>query len=246
MGAFVFNDRMKRFWMTSAAACLLLALAPGAASAAIVEVGATASPLISPVCPAGVSQVNCTIVLTQVTALEAARDGVAYPTTITKPGLVVGLSLGISALSSNAATVASDIKYLNGTYGGAPQAQLTVLRPVGRRSRHGWAVAAQSADFQLQPFLGQVVQFPLTTALPVVPGEVLALTVPTWAPVLSFNLSATQFSYRQSRRAKCIHPPSSVLSQSVVGQRTRYECAYAGTRVEYSATEITTPIPGAH
>jgi hypothetical protein len=224
---------------------MLLAIAPVAASAQLIEVGATTSPLIAPVCPPGVSPANCTIVLTQVTALETARDSVANPTTITKAGEIVAFSLGVSALSSKPATVKSDIQYLNGAYGGPAQAQLTVLRPVGRRSQHGWAVAAQSADYQLLPYLGQIVEFPLTTPLPVVPGEVLALTVPTWAPVLTFNLTPTQFSYRQSRKAKCSSAPASAQAQTMVGQRSQYQCSYAGTRVEYSATEITTPIPGA-
>src|SRR5271165_3686006 len=232
---------MKRFSMACAAACLLLASAPTIASAAMIQVGATTSPLISPICPANVTQANCTIVLTQVTALETARDGVAYPTKITKAGEIVAFTLGVSALSTKAATVKSDIQFLDGTYGGTAQAQLTVLRQVGRRSRNDWMVAAQTPDFQLQSYLGQLVQFPLATPLPVVPGEILALTVPTWAPVLTFNLSTSQFSYRQSRRAKCVSAPASAQAQSLVGQRARYDCNYAGTRVEYSATENTTP-----
>jgi hypothetical protein len=232
---------MRRFWSVLAAACLLLGLVPVAASAQMIEIGATTSPLIAPVCPAGVSQTNCTIVLTEVSAVETARDGVVNPTTITKPGEIVAFSLGVSGLSANSATVRSDIRYLNGAFGGPAQAQLAVLRPVGRKALHGWRVAAQSQDFQLLPYLGQVVQFPLTTPLPVVPGEVLALTVPTWAPVLSFNLSQTQFSYRQSR-TKC-KSPSTAQAQTLIGQHARYACSYAGTRVEYSATEITSPSP---
>jgi hypothetical protein len=236
---------MKRFLGATCVACFLLAPVPATASAATIEVGATTSPLIAPACPPGVSQTNCTIVLTQMTAIEASRDGVANPTTITKPGDLVAFSLGVSGLSKQSATVKSDIQYLNGAYGGPPEAQLTVLRPRGKRSLHSWAVAAQSPDFQLLPFLGQVVEFPLATGLPVVPGEVLALTVPTWAPVLSFNLTPTQFSYRQSRNANCIKPPGSGHAQVMIGNRAQYQCSYAGTRVEYSATEITTPVPGA-
>ena len=74
------------------------------------------------------------------------------------------------------------------------------------------------------------------------PGEVVALTVPTWAPVLTFDLTATQFSYRQSRRAKCTAAPTSVQAQTAIGAGAHYGCSYAGTRVEYSATEITTPV----
>ena len=36
----------------------------------------------------------------------------------------------------------------------------------------------------------------------------IGLTVPTWAPVLSYNLNASKFAYRQSRKANCSTPPA--------------------------------------
>jgi hypothetical protein len=245
---------MKRFLLAPGALILLAALVPAPASAQEIQLGATSTPLIAPVCPAGVTQTNCTIVLTQVTALETIRDGIAYPTTVKKAGEIVGFSLGLSSISANKTTLRGIIKYLDSTYGPQPtcgttptaavcaaQAQLTVLRPVGKKSLRQWAVAAQTPAYSLQPYLGQVVQFPLITPLPVVPGETVALTIPTWAPVLSFNLPTAKFAYRQSRKANCTHPAASIQAQLVIGNMARYGCDYAGTRVEYSATEITTP-----
>ena len=40
-------------------------------------------------------------------------------------------------------------------------------------------------------------------------------------------------------------PPGSGHAQALIGNLAQYQCAYAGTRVEYSATEITTPVGGA-
>jgi hypothetical protein len=234
---------MKRSLLVPLATLLLAALVPATALAAEIELGATSTAVVAPVCPAGVSQSACKIVLTQVTALETVRDGVDYPTTVRKAGEIVAFTLGVSALSSSAKTVAGDIKYLNTTYGGSAQAELTVLRPIGKHSLRQWAVAAQSADYHLQSYLGQVVQFPLATPLPVVPGEVIALTVPTWAPVLSFDLTPSKFAYRQSRKANCTYPPASLQAQLTIGQNAAYQCDYPGTRVEYTATEITSPTP---
>jgi hypothetical protein len=95
--------------------------------------------------------------------------------------------------------------------------------------------------FKVQPYLGQVVQFPLTTTLAVLPGDVVALTTPTWAPVLSIDLPSSKFAYRQSRGTSCNSPPATNAAQST-GQTTAYTCDYPGTRVEYSATEITNPV----
>jgi 6-phosphogluconolactonase (cycloisomerase 2 family) len=74
-------------------------------------------------------------------------------------------------------------------------------------------------------------------------GETIALTTPTWAPVLSIDLSTDHFAYRQSRSRNCNSPPSTTQAQTQVGQGTRYVCDYPGTRVEYSATEVTNPVP---
>lgn len=239
---------MKRSLLATAAAVGLLAvLAPAAASATVIELGATASPLVAPTCPAGVAPVNCAIALTRVTALETIRDNVLYPTTVTQAGEVVAFTVGLSRLDRNRATARKDIQFLDSTYGGTAQAAITVLKPVGRKRLRRYAVTAESSPVvHLQPFLGQVVQFPLTTPLPVLPGEVIALTVPTWAPVLSFNLPVKKFAYRQSRSANCAHPASSVQAQLSIGASARYNCDYRGTRVEYSATEITTPVPPAN
>ncbi len=219
------------------------ALAAAPATAGIIELGATKTPLVVPNCPPGVSSSACTIILTQVTALETIRDGVAYPTTVTKAGNLVAFTLGLSRLDANASKARTDVHYLNSAYGGTTRAAITVLKRVGKAQQRNWAVVAQSPIYHLQPYLGQVVQFPLPTTIPVVPHEVVALTVPTWAPVLSFDLPMTRFAYRQSRSANCKNPASFNQAQLTLGARARYVCNYPGTRVEYSVTEVTTPVP---
>ncbi len=234
--------RMKRFCLLTAAAIAAVSvLAPASASAAVIELGATTTPVVAPLCPKGVSASNCTIILTQVTALETIRDNIVYPTTVKKAGRIVSFTLGLSRLDPNRATARQDIHFLDQTYGGTTRAAVTVLKPVGPKANRRFAVVAESPAFHLQPYLGQVVQFPLVTTLPVTPGEVVALTVPTWAPVLSIQVSSTRFAYRQSRNANCGNPPASSQAQVTPGQNAQYLCNYPGTRVEYSATEVTNP-----
>ncbi len=117
-----------------------------------------------------------------------------------------------------------------------------MLKRVGKKSQWTWQLVAQSPIVDVQPYLGQVAQFPLTTTIPVVRGETIALTTPTWAPVLSIDLSTNHFAYRQSRTRNCPHPPASTQAQVNVGSSTSYSCDYPGTRVEYSATEVTNPV----
>jgi hypothetical protein len=236
---------MKRtFLVTAAVIALASALAAASASAQIVEIGATATPVVAPACPAGVSPANCFIILTRTTALQTVSDSVVLPTKVKKAGWLVAFTVGLSKLSTNAKTEKNYLHVLDQAYDGTPQVALTVLKP-GPKNKY--TVAAESPIFHVEPYLGQVFQSPLSlpptfsafTPLPVVPGDVIGLTVPTWAPILSYNLTASKFAYRQSRMANCKNAAAAQTSQLTVGAFTNYQCNYTGTRVEYSATEIT-------
>jgi hypothetical protein len=239
----VLNLNMKRSLLAIAGAVALCALVPASAFATIDELGATTSPLVAPACPKGVAASQCTIILTRATALETIRDDIAYPSTVKQGGRLVAFSVGLSALSTSATTAQSDIAYLDKTYGGDAQVGITVLKRVGKKTSWTWQVVSQSPLFNVQSYLGQVVQVPLNTSIPVVRNDVVALTTPTWAPVLSIDLSTHNFAYRQSRSTNCFHPPSTTAAQMSVGASARYACDYPGTRVEYSATEVTNPVP---
>ncbi len=226
---------------------LLAAIIAAPASAEVLELGATpGTPLLAPSCPPGVSSSACTIILTQVTALETLTAGVAYPTKIRKAGYLVAFTLGLSRLNKNLKTAKTAVHYLNSTYGGTARAGITVLavsgNPKANPSQRKYSVMHRSPLMHLQPYLGQVVQFPITRPLPVVPGEVVGLTVPTWAPVLSFGLSGSMFAYRQSRSRGCLNPAITNQAQVNVNEVAQYGCSYAGTRVEYSVTEVTNPV----
>ena len=154
----------------------LSALIPASAAAQIFELGVPRSPLVAPVCPPTVTASNCTIILARATGLETVRDGVAYPTTVTKAGKIVAFTLGLSRLDNNLAKAKQDVHFLDTTFGGTAQAGITILKRVGKKSAFRWSVVAQSPIYHLQPYLGTVVQFPLDTSIAVTPGEVVALT----------------------------------------------------------------------
>ncbi len=251
---------MKRLVLALGAALVIAAAVPGLASATEVQVGNTTTALAAPTCPqqATVQQTEagCEIVLTKTTAYETLSDGVANPDLITQPGVIDSFTLGISGLVIQGANLSTELSTLNTNYGGAPAVQLTVLRPVPSILGPRWAVAAQSASMPLTPYLGGVVEFPLISPIPVVRGEMLAVTVPTWAPILTFGLSTTQFSYSQShtqiltgtgtsQTSSCTTTSAPTLAQLTLGQQALYTCNFQGTRVEYSALEITAPAPGA-
>ena len=204
-----------------------------------VQLGGTAVPVKSPVCPKGTAPQSCTFVMTRVTALQTVINGATYPTAVKQSGQIVAFTVGLAQLSSNPSTAKSFTSQLNAKYGGASEAELTVLNP-GKNNQ--FTVAAQGPVEQLQSYLGYVVQFPLATPIPVRPGQVVALTVGTWAPVLSYNLASKYYSYRQSRSFNCKTVGTQQNAVTGVGQTKSFACSYPGTRAEYSATEVTNPV----
>jgi hypothetical protein len=244
-------DMKSSFRFTVAALAFAAAAFPALAGAqqlgGTVELGATKSPVVAPACPSGVKPQDCTIILTRATALETIRDGVAYPTKVRQKGRVTAFTVGLSALSSNKTTQKSYIQYLNATYkngaSGTARVGITVLAPGGgKKTQWRWRVVASSPMYHVQPYLGSVVRIPLSTSIEVTPGEVVALTTTTWAPVLTIDVSSKQFAYRQSRSSNCAKPPAVNQAQLSPGQLASYSCNYPGTRLEYSATEDLYPL----
>jgi hypothetical protein len=251
---------MKRVSLLAATAALIAATASGAASAKVIELGVPSSALTPPpactttggtsatggktTCPHGADLNSYTILQTQVTSLETIADGKAYPTTAPASGRIVAFTVALSALDTNTAQRRLEIHVADSRFSGTTQVAITVLRRVGNARNRNWKVVAESPPVHVQPYLGMVVQFPLETTLPIQKNDVVALTTPTWAPVLQLFQSPKKAAYRQSRRANCGNPPASTQAQLTVGQSAQYICNYPGIRVEYSATEITTtPYP---
>jgi hypothetical protein len=202
--------------------------------------GATKTAVVPPTCA---PNSGCYVVLTRVTAIPTIRDGVAYPTKVKVAGSLVALTLGLAKITKTATQTPHQlIAGLDASFGGTTQASVTVLKPgPGKNTTRFYSVVAQSPSFHLQPYLGYIVQFPLATPIPVLPGEIVALTVPTWAPLISYNLPLKSFAYRQSRKTNCPNTGHFDNAQLTIGQGTEYKCDYPGSRLEYNVTEIATP-----
>jgi hypothetical protein len=129
------------------------------------------------------------------------------------------------------------IKFFEDNFGKA-SAGLTVIR---RTPRLFGRVIAQSPIYQLSSYFGQTVQFPLDRSIPVVKGNMIGLTVPTWAPALS-TLTSDGSSWRASRALNRCNDTSRPTAQTTVGALTQYRCLYRA-RLTYTATLITSPTP---
>jgi hypothetical protein len=110
----------------------------------------------------------------------------------------------------------------------------------GRR-RYG-RVLAVSPRQTLTPYFGETVQFPLITSLPVEKDNIVALSVPTWAPALQLGV-ADDTTWRASRDKDACDDTQTQSAQTDVNDVVQYKCAYRTARLTYTATMITTPVP---
>ncbi|MBS1871424.1 MAG: hypothetical protein JSS99_17365 [Actinobacteria bacterium] len=218
---------MKRIPLGVALAVCLLGAAASTASAKMYELGAT-SDGTSVSCPD-----NC-FVVTRTTAMQVRSGAVRYPTTVPKSGRIVAFTLQLGSLTDR------QIHFFNSTYGGTSRVQLTLLRPQATPKR-SFQVVATTGIFKIQPFFGTTVQFPLKTTLAARKGDIVALSVPTWAPVLAVNLPQEN-GWRASRASDCNNLLTQT-AQTALGDSTQYRCLYQTARVTYTATLIATPVP---
>jgi hypothetical protein len=123
---------------------------------------------------------------------------------------------------------------------GKASAGITILRR-GKKKLQRFNVG-ESPVLQLEPYLGQTVQFPLATSLAVKKGDIVALTVPTWAPVLTQLLSDGSAWLASRPKGGCDN--TDTQTAHVKTGPTRYRCKYTA-RLTYSATLVTNPAPTA-
>jgi hypothetical protein len=214
---------MKRFLvaMTTLSA---LAVTVQPASANIIEIGSTTE-VAKPACPA-----KPCLALTRTTGYQAKVGTTRGLMAVPKSGRIVAWTVALGNPGPD------QIKFFQDGYGGAAQAQLSVLK-FGKNLRY--TVVAQSPLRLLQPYFGTIAQFPLVRSISVKKGYVVALTVPTWAPVLAVGLGPDT-SWRASRtKDKCEDNTTQTAQLTVTTVAQQYACLYRTARLTYTATLVT-------
>ncbi|MGE4425998.1 MAG: hypothetical protein AB7G37_06065 [Solirubrobacteraceae bacterium] len=223
---------LSRVLTSIGAAGAVALLAPGAAFGAtsVKELGEVADGK-KPQCPENCSLVTRTTVLpTSVTGsrtlFEAPANGriVAWTVTLGDP-------------------VEKDREALEKQLGRA-KAQLVILR---REKGVTTAVKAGSSTKHLDPYFGSTVTFALPKTLSIRKGDVLGISVPSWAPVLVQGYDA-KTSWRASRpKGRCGGTTAERMQDYytdttlAVGKSGSFNCLYKAERMAYTATFVPNP-----
>jgi hypothetical protein len=215
---------------------LLAAIGPGRAvgAAKLVVLGAAAP--ANPSCPESCQAVGKT------TGFQTSIGTTKKPFVVPYPGRVVAWSIKLSAPRQN------QIDFFKDFYGGEPQARLAVLKPIQKRIKAGkqiYRLKSQSPIENFGGFLGTTTTFTLQSPLKVNAGQVLGLSIPTWAPAFAVG-QADNTAWRASRKkTKCDNATDiqAGTPQEAVGADRIYGCRYRTARLLYSATVVAEPNP---
>lgn len=214
--------------------------------------GAIAVGLIAVVAVAGAAQVESTTVtlgstssmpdpscpnlpcqaVGSVTGFQVSNGQTKNPFLVTTNGTVKSWTLTLAQPTGSQRT------FFNGFFGTPPEARLAILRRIPGTNPPRYNLRRQGAVKVLTPYLGQTVKF--GASLKVEKGDIIGITVPTWAPVFSQGLAANNV-WRASREVGACTNSTDIRQgqpQETIGKRATYGCKYSTARLLYTATLV--------
>src|SRR6201990_365620 len=202
-----------------AIAVALVALAAAAAGAEVekttVTLGQTAA-TPDPSCPDQPCQA-----VGSVTGFQVSNGQAQNPFLVQTAGTIKSWTLTLAQPTN------SQRSFFNGFFGTPPEARLAILRRVPGTHPPRYNLRREGAVKVLSPYLGQTVKF--GASLKVEKGDIIGITVPTWAPMFSQELGTSNV-WRASREAGACTNSTDIRQgrpQEEVGKRATYGCKYA-------------------
>ncbi len=228
---------------------LVAAAWPGAADSAparVVVLGRTDS-APPPSCPGKIVKevevVPCRVE-GHVTGFQAIAGGVPRPFEAPFDGKIVAWSITLSRPSrQDTAKTTDEISFFNEFLGQPSKARIGVLRLIPESKPPSYKLLRQGPLEVLNRYFGSTVTFALEHPLTVLRGQVVALTIPTWAPMFAFNIGEDN-TWRGSRKPKQCSSKADIQTghpQQGVGKIKPYGCYYSNARLLYTATVVKQP-----
>lgn len=167
-----------------------------------------------------------------VTGFQTNNGQTRLPFRVPNDGTIKSWTLTLAQPTS------SQRAFFNGFFGTPPQARLAILRRVPDTNPPRYNLRRQGQVQVLSPYLGQTVRFGAN--LRVERGDIIGLTVSTWAPAFAQDLPADNV-WRASRAPGACRNATDIRQgepQERVGKRATYGCKYNTARLLYTATVV--------
>ncbi len=207
--------------------------APTIASAKMIDLGAFDTSL-KPGCPG----TPC-YAISRTTGYQSRSGVKKSPLVVTRDGRIVAWTVSLGKPTSK------QIKFFDSKLGGEATAQLTILSVTKKstktpKAKDGAVVSRQGELVKLKPYFGKTVQFALQRSILVKKGQIIALTVPTWAPALATGLDSSTVWNASRGKGQC-EDTQTQTSQLAVKQFSDFYCKYTTARITYSAQIVPNP-----
>jgi len=222
---------MKRFLLLISVLAAACVLAP-AASARMIELGGTAdaAPLN---CPQQ-GDILCVAAVRMTGYQGRASGGPKNPFYIRRDGHLVAFTVQLAKPSED------EVNFFESHFGSPSMARISVLRRGDtRKTRLNHRLVRQSQRFELDRYFGSKPTFVFDRPLKVRKGNWIALTIPTWAPLLASPIARENW-WRSSRASDSCDPPKSLNQFAMEDLREvqKFGCTYHGARLLYSVTYV--------
>ena len=181
------------------------------------------------------------------TGFQAIAGGVAQPYEAPFDGKIVAWSITLAKPSTHGHRRRPPTRSASSTNSSARprrRGSASCARSKARKPPK-YTLVRQSPLEVLNPYFGSTPIFALEHPLTVLQGQVVALTVPTWAPMFAFNVSAEN-TWRGSRLPEHCASKEDIQGghpQQGVGKTKTYGCYYSNARLLYTATLVKQPSP---
>jgi hypothetical protein len=181
-------------------------------------------------CPGGNCQVQA-----RVTGFQKSVDGKRGIFKVKTTGHLVAWSVEVSRPDKEEREFFED-NLSSPDFGSRPTARLSVLK---KSDRQKYKLTKQSPVVELNSVLGGRPIFTLTEPIRVRPGEVVALTAPTWITNFAHQGVSRDNAWVGSRGSKKCEGEENLLEKSKPHQKVdsvrKYGCVYRGARLLYWA-----------
>lgn len=173
------------------------------------------------------------LAVSRTTGFQTKVGSVNNPLVIPHNGRIVAWTIDLGRPTP------TQIKFFDENEGGAPEAAIGILAPE-KSPKLTYKLVTQTRLYKIQAYFGMNVQIPLEQTMKVKAGDIVALTVPTWAPALALGFEKST-GWRASRESKACSVTNTETAQVELKSKMTYSCQYLTARLAYSATEISTP-----
>jgi hypothetical protein len=179
-----------------------------------------------------------------VTGFQVRAGSTPNPYEAPFTGKIVAWSITLSRPSrQDTAKTTDEVGFFNDFLGSPSRARIGVLRRLKGSKPPRYKLVRQSPLQTLNPYFGSTPVFALEHPLTVLRGQVVALTIPTWAPMFAFNIGESN-TWRGSRAPGECSSKSDIQEghpQQGVGKVKTYGCYYSAARLLYTATVVKEP-----